>query len=231
MLHLIKLEFKKGRMTGYLWGSLIAYAVIIGFLLLIYMVEGPAQEEPIFQDHAEMLIMIDILVRATFIIYASALLSRLVIGEFQNKTMALLFAYPVSRKKLLGAKLCMVFVWTLANVIIANVLVGGVFLAINSHLGYVQDAITSELLTNHAIYVLVHSLGAAGMSLLPLAVGIRKKSVPATIISSILIVALVCSNNMGFSLSSIIAIPLSLSALGILLTLLSIRNIDRVDVA
>ncbi|RJE87527.1 ABC transporter permease [Paenibacillus sp. 1011MAR3C5] len=231
MMQLIKLEFKKGRMTGYLWGSLITYGVILGFLLLIYMVEGPTQEEPIFQSNADMLSLIDTLIRATFIIYASVLLSKLVIGEFQNKTMALLFAYPVSRKKLLTAKLSMVFVWTLANVIIANFVIGTIFLTINANLAYVPDTITSELLINHGTSIITNAIAAAGMSLLPLTIGMRKKSVPSTIVTAVLLVMLVCSNNMGFSLGTIIAIPLSLGALGILLTLLSIRNIDRVDVA
>ncbi|REK71372.1 ABC transporter permease [Paenibacillus paeoniae] len=231
MLHLIKLELKKGRMTGYLWGSLITYGVILGFLILIYMVEGPVQEEPIFQSNAEMLGLIDTLIRATFIIYASVLLSKLVIGEFQNKTIALLFAYPVSRKKLLLAKLSMVFIWTLANVIIANFIIGTIFLTLNANFGYVQGTVTSGLLINHGISIVTQAIAAAGMSLLPLTIGMRKKSVPATIITSVLIVVIVCSNNMGFSLSSIIAIPLSLSALGIMLTFLSIRNIDRIDVA
>lgn len=231
MMHLIKLEFKKGKIGGYLWGSLITYAVILGFLLLIYLVEGPTQNEPIFQSNAEMLGLIDTLIRATFIIYASVLIAKLVIGEFQNKTMALLFAYPVSRKKLLTAKLSMVFVWTLANVIIANFLIGTIFLTVNANLGYVPDTISSELLINHGISVITNAIAAAGMSLLPLTIGMRKKSVPSTIVTAVLLVMVVCSNNMGFSLGSIIAIPLSLAALGILLTLLSIRNIDRIDVA
>lgn len=231
MLHLIKLELKKGKMAGYLWGSLLAYGIIAGLLLLIYLVEGPVKETPIFQDYAEMLGLIDTLVRATFMIYASAMLAQLIISEFRDKTMALLFTYPVSRKKLLLAKLSMVFVWTFANVVVANLLIGSLFLAINANLGYVQDTITSELLTSQAIYIVMQAIGAAGMSLLPLTVGMRNKSVVSTVVASVLIVMVVCSNNAGFSLSAIIAIPLTLSAIGVLLTFLSIRNIDRADVA
>ncbi|WP_178022260.1 ABC transporter permease [uncultured Paenibacillus sp.] len=230
MLQLIKLELKKGRLTSYLWGALIAYFAIAGMMMLIYFVDGANIEEPAFRDHADLLSMIDLLVRATFIVYASVLLSKLIISEFKDKTITLLFAYPVNRKKLIFAKLAMVFVWTFVNVIVANLLVDLIMIGVNSVAGYLSDPLQAELLFNHGLHVLMQAFGAAGMSLLPLVVGLRKKSVPATIVSSIAIVAVVCSNNLGFSLSSIIAIPLSLAALGIIITCLSFRHIDRVDV-
>ncbi|MDU2239324.1 MAG: ABC transporter permease [Paenibacillus sp.] len=230
MLQLIKLELKKGRLTSYLWGSLIAYIAIAGMMMLIYFVDGANIEEPAFRDYAELLSMIDLLVRATFIVYASVLLSKLIISEFKDKTIALLFAYPVNRKKLIFAKLTMVFVWTFVNVIVANLLIDLIMVGVNTVAGYLSDPLQAELLFNHGLHVLMQAFGAAGMSLLPLVAGLRKKSVPATIVSSIAIVAVVCSNNLGFSLSSIIAVPLSLAALGILITYLSFRQIDRVDV-
>lgn len=230
MLQLIKLELKKGRLTSYLWGSLIAYIAIAGMMMLIYFVDGANIEEPAFRDYADLLSMIDLLVRATFIVYASVLLSKLIISEFKDKTIALLFAYPVSRKKLIFAKLAMVFVWTFVNVIVANLLIDLIMIGVNRVAGYLSDPLQAELLFNHGLQVLMQAFGAAGMSLLPLVAGLRKKSVPATIVSSIAIVAVVCSNNLGFSLSSIIAVPLSLAALGIIITYLSFRHIDRVDV-
>lgn len=230
MLQLIKLELKKGRLTSYLWGSLIAYIAIAGMMMLIYFVDGANIEEPAFRDYAELLSMIDLLVRATFIVYASVLLSKLIISEFKDKTIALLFAYPVNRKKLIFAKLTMVFVWTFVNVIVANLLIDLIMVGVNTVAGYLSDPLQAELLFNHGLHVLMQAFGAAGMSLLPLVAGLRKKSVPATIVSSIAIVAVVCSNNLGFSLSSIIAVPLSLAALGIIITYLSFRQIDRVDV-
>lgn len=231
MLHLIKLEFKKGRFTGYLWGSLIAYAVIAGLMLLLYIVEGKNSADPPFIDIMELLQAIDIFVRATFIVYASVLLSKLIISEFNDKTMALLFAYPVSPQKVIFAKLSMVFVWTFANVILANLIIGFILLSVNSSFGYLPETLTLELQIQHGITVLMQAFGAAGMSLLPLVLGIRKKSVPVTIVSSIIVAMIVNSNNMGFSLSSIIAIPISLAVLGIFITYMSFRNIDQVDIA
>ncbi|GJM80376.1 ABC transporter permease [Paenibacillus sp. HMSSN-139] len=178
MLQLIKLELKKGRLTSYLWGSLIAYIAIAGMMMLIYFVDGANIEEPAFRDYAELLSMIDLLVRATFIVYASVLLSKLIISEFKDKTIALLFAYPVNRKKLIFAKLTMVFVWTFVNVIVANLLIDLIMVGVNTVAGYLSDPLQAELLFNHGLHVLMQAFGAAGMSLLPLVAGLRKNRSP-----------------------------------------------------
>ncbi|WP_313893038.1 hypothetical protein [Psychrobacillus sp.] len=59
--------------------------------------------------------------------------------------------------------------------------------------------------------------------------GMKKFSVPTTIISSILIVMVVSSNNGGFSLNDIIVIPISLALIGVSVAYLAIRNIEKVD--
>ncbi|MGG1634567.1 ABC transporter permease [Paenibacillus sp. NRS-1760] len=238
MLHLIKLEMKKGRMSSYVWGALIAFAVIAGFSTLFYFVEriesisevNVSEVGSVFESYANMFFMNDTLVRATFIIYASVLLAKLVISEYQNKTMSLLFTYPVSRKKLIFAKLIMVAVWAFTCIIIANALLTGYILLLNSIFGYIDEAITIQLLGSQALNVVIQAIGAAGMSLLPLVFGLWRKSVPATVVSSILVVSIVCSNTQGFTLSSIVAIPLVLAAVGVLLAYLSFRNVDLVDV-
>lgn len=229
MMHLIKLELKKGVFTGYLRGSLLAYTGIAGLMIILYFTSNNI-DSPAFESYSDMLSNIDILVRATFIIYASVLISKLIINEFRDKTINLLFAYPVNRKKLILVKLSMVFFWTFVNVVLANLLIDALFIAINNNFGYVSGTLTTTLLIHHVTYVLLQAFGAAGMSLLSLVLGLRTKSAAVTVASSIFIVIIVCSNNGGFSLGTFIAVPLSLALLGILITYLSFRNIDRVDV-
>ncbi len=230
MLHLVKLELKKGSLRGYVYGALIAYAAIAAFLLLLYFVEGSDSSAPAFGSQLEILNVVNTMVGATFVVYSSALLSRLIIGEFKDKTMALLFAYPVNRKQLIFAKLSIVFAWCFANIVIGNILVDTIMLTVNHYTGMVGGELAASDLLRHVGFVLLQGVGAAGMSLLPLLVGLPRRSVPATIVSSIFIVSIINSNNGGFSLSSIIAIPLSLAAIGIFGAYLSFRNIDKADV-
>lgn len=230
MMHLIKLELKKGSFTGYLWGSLLAYVGIAGITMIYYFGVGNGLMDPVPKGYEGVLTLIDTIVRATFIVYASVLISKLIINEFKDKTISLLFAYPINRKKIILAKLSMVFFWTFVNVVLANLMVDALFITMNSGFGYVSGTLTISLLIHHVTYVLMQAFGAAGMSLLSLVLGLRMKSGAATVASSIFIVMIVCSNNGGFSLSSIIAVPLTLAALGILITYISFRNIDRADV-
>ncbi|NGZ76463.1 ABC transporter permease [Saccharibacillus alkalitolerans] len=231
MMHLVKLELKKASLRGYVYGALIAYAAIAAFLLLLYFFEGSESSSPAFRNQLEILTVVNTMVCATFIIYASALLSKLIIGEFKDKTMSLLFAYPVSRKQLIFAKLSIVFAWCFANIVLGNLLLDALLLTVNSYAGQVGGELATSDLLRHVGFVLLQGVGAAGMSLLPLLVGLPRRSVAATIVASIFIVSIVNSNNGGFSLSSIVAIPLSLAAIGILGSYLSFRNIDRADAA
>ncbi|WP_037286416.1 ABC transporter permease [Saccharibacillus sacchari] len=230
MLHLVKLELKKGGLRGYILGALIAYAAIAGLLMLMYFVK----DEPTgstFKNQADMLSAVNTLVGATFIVYASALLSKLVISEFKDRTMTLLFAYPVSRKQLIFAKLSIVFVWCFVAIVLGNVLLDALMLTVNHFVGDLASDLSATNLVHQFGHVILQTIGAAGMSLLPLVIGLPRRSVAATIVSSIFIVAIVSSNNAGFSLSSIIAIPLALAAIGIIGAYLSFRNIDQIDVA
>ncbi|MEJ8305748.1 ABC transporter permease [Saccharibacillus sacchari] len=232
MLHLVKLELKKGSLRGYVYGALIAYAAIAGLLMLMYFIKDDPSAAPAFRTQAEMLSIVNTIVCATFIVYSSALLSKLVISEFKDHTMTLLFTYPISRKQLIFAKLSIVFVWCFVAIVLGNVLLDALLLGVNHFVGDVAPTTltTADLLRQFG-YVTLQAVGAAGMSLLPLVIGLPRRSVSATIVSSIFIVSIVSSNNFGFSLSSIIAIPLSLAAIGIIGAYLSFRNIDRADVA
>ena len=75
----------------------------------------------------------------------------------------------------------------------------------------------------------MNAIAASGMALIPLYFGMRKYSISTTIISSILIVLLVSSDNGGFSLNDIIVIPISLAFIGISVAYFAIRNIEKVD--
>ncbi|WHX48133.1 hypothetical protein QNH46_18765 [Paenibacillus woosongensis] len=53
---------------------------------------------------------------------------------------------------------------------------------------------------------------------------------PATIVSAILIVALIGSHNPEFSIASIVYVPLALAVIGVLIAAWTIRNVERADV-
>lgn len=229
MLNLIKLEFKKNKFYGSWLGLLIANLAIMGLVALMYFDPEELESELAMLSYAEMFGFIDTMVRATFIIYASVLLAKFVIEEYKNRTISLMFTYPISRKKLIAAKLIIVFTWTILAIMVSNLLIGSVLVLTNHFVGNIPGTLDSGTLVDTGLRTLLNAVAAAGLSLIPLFFGMWKKSVPGTIVSAVLIVAVFTSSTGGFSLFSIIAVPLALAALGIFIAYLSIRNVDKAD--
>lgn len=230
MFKLMKLEMKKFKVAGYIKGAIIANLVIIGIMIAGILI-SKSEGELILNNYNFAFQMVDSSVKATFIIFASVLLSKLIIEEYKNGTMTLLFMYPINRKKLIVAKLIIVLIFTFVAIFLSNIFIDGILIAINSFTNFIPDEITKEILSKAIISINTSAVTSAFMSLIPLYFGMRKKSVPTTIISSILIVTVMCSNANGFSLSSIVIIPIIFSFVGAFIAYLSIRNIEHVDVS
>ena len=93
-------------------------------ILFISKVEGSGLE-----NYEVALSVIDSFVRAVFIIFASTLIAKLIIGEYKFKTITLAFMYPISRKKLMVAKLAIVMLFTFSMIIISNALITTIFVS------------------------------------------------------------------------------------------------------
>ncbi|MEK5067645.1 ABC transporter permease [Sporosarcina sp. FSL K6-1508] len=228
MPNLMRLEIIKFKLGSYIKGAVIANFVILGLMVLITFIskiEGSTD----FENHQEVLLFIDSIVRGTFIIFAATLIAKLIIGEFKSKTITTLFMYPISRKKLIAAKLAIIILFTFCSIVISNLFVTSFFYFINERYHLLPNALTVSTITQHVPLVVMNAIAASGMSLIPLYFGMKKYSTSTTIISSILIVMLVSSNNSGFSLNDIIVIPLSLAVIGISVAYFAVRNIEKVD--
>ncbi|AJS59939.1 ABC transporter permease [Paenibacillus sp. IHBB 10380] len=226
MLNLMKLELKKNKLGWYYKGAAIATVVIIFLMWLIEYTD----DESGFADYAEAISSAGLFVRATFAIFAGVLIAKMIINEYNSKTISLLFTYPISRKKLMFSKLLIVSGLTFITIMISNVIVVLGYLAMNSFFHFKPGMVPTDLLIEQGISIIVQAVAATGFSLICLYFGMRKKSVPITIVSSILVVALNTQNLNGFNISSIIAVPISFGLIGILIAYLSIRNIESKDI-
>lgn len=229
MLKLMKLEMKKVKMGGYIKGAIIANIVIMAIMaLMIFSSKNEGDIE--FTRISFVFSMVDSVVKATFIIFASVLIARFIIEEYKSNTITVLFMYPISRKKLIIAKLLIVVLFTFIATVLSNIFIDFVLCITNNFYKFTSDKLTSFTIIRSFMTIGINALASSGMGLIPLYFGMKKKSVPATIVSAILIVSIVCSNNGGYSLSNIIAIPIALSIVGVFIAYLSIRNIEHVDV-
>lgn len=231
MIKLISLELRKYRFARYIGYAAMADLAILLFLTLLGLTDYGA-EDYAYATYPESFMLIDTFVRATFMIFAGALISRMIALEYRNQTLGVLFTYPIKRRKLIAAKLVIIFVFTFGMILFTDVLMGSVLVAVDHFYPFITDSLTMEQVRVLLLAYTVSSLSAAAMSLIPLLFGMRKHSVTATMVSSILLVLIVDSGFNGplVSINSIIAIHLSLGAAGLGIAWASMLRLETKDV-
>lgn len=229
MLRLMKLELKKFKFGWYVRGAVIANIIILALLIFvsfIAQIEGDSE----IRDPQMILLMASTVVRATFIIFGSVLIARLIIGEYKNKTILLMFSYPINRKKMMASKLAITAIVTFITVIVSNILVVGIFFGIDSYFSILPHSFTVDQLVQEGIKLVPLAIATAGMSLIPLYFGMRKRSVPTTIVSSLIVVAIAMNSNPAFPTATLLPLQLALAAIGAVIAYYGIKNIEKEDI-
>lgn len=229
MLKLIALEMKKFKLGDNIKGIIIANISLLALVIMMGFI-GIYEEDIIFSSFPFTILMIDLLVRATFIIFSSVLLAKLVIDEYKNKTMNLMFMYPINRKKIFMAKFIIVIVFAFANILISNIFLILMVGFVDRFFDIVIGSFTMKILISEIPMLLLNAGTASLMVLIPLYFGIKKMSVATTIVSSILLVCVVCSGNSGFTLSAIPPVIISIAVVGVLIGGGVLRKLENQDV-
>ena len=111
MAHLMKLEMKKFRLLHNILFTLAAVLFSILFITvsLVDSMTDPLQTKDSFEST---FLVIGLLMSFIFLVYSSVLTSRLVIREYEQKTITILFSYPLNRKQLIISKLVIIMAYT-----------------------------------------------------------------------------------------------------------------------
>ncbi|WP_242311181.1 ABC transporter permease [Bacillus cereus group sp. BfR-BA-01331] len=234
MFKLMKLEWKKHKLSSYCKGVAICIIAIFAAVSLMGM-GAKGEGDAALTDFTKYMTLANIFIRMTFLIFSAVILSRLVIDEYKNKTMQLLFMYPLQRKLLMRAKLTIVFSFCFISMIIATFSISLLIFFMNPMMGLFETPMTMGEIIATVPATFISAFMISGISLIPLFFGMRKKSTPTTITSAVIIGMLISSNfgsgNGQVSMFNFIAIPIVLCLLGIFISYLSYRKIDKIDVA
>lgn len=229
MFKLIKLEFKKYKIMGNIKGVTIANLIILGFLLMSIF-GTKANNEMIFNTWNDTFLFTSIFVRITFSIYAGVLISKLIIGEYKNKTINILFTYPINRKKVMIAKLFIVAAFAFVSMIISNIFISTMLYILNIFINFTNKPLTLEILLPNLINIILYSFIYSLISLIPVYISKLKKSGSSAIVTAVILISILNSGNAGHTLSSIIIIPIFFACLGLISSYLFIKDIEKVDV-
>lgn len=228
MKKLIRLELERFSLKPHLIGLLTANIVILLLCLFVstflnllgnFMVEAGLPNITLTTVS-----LAAMLVRATLIVWQGILIAKLIIEEYQNKTMGLLYTYPLSRKKLIFAKLTLI-----SGLILLFHLISNVFQHLAIFLIGLQFRFVSYRPENMVIQLVI-IISTILLGFIPLAVGMVNKSSISTVVASVVIVAF-SSNSQGSSagLLSIPVIALLLGMIGLVVTWGTIKKITASD--
>ena len=174
---------------------------------------------------------VELLTDITFLIFAAAMHATFIIGAYKNKTMNLMFLYPLNRKKIMAAKMLAVCIFCFAGIVIAKLACYGV-----SNLGFMMGQKASfpmdynMLSVSFYIQLLIRSAATISISLLALLIGMIAKSSKVTVISSFLLIILMQGNVGGATLKDNLAVPIVLMAISVLAAILIVQRVEKKDV-
>ncbi|WP_459499207.1 ABC transporter permease [Bacillus sp. C1] len=173
---------------------------------------------------------IDRFSRAVFMIFGASLISKFIIQEFQNKTMTVMFMYPIPRKKMMIAKILIIILFTLCGIVLSEIMMFSFAYMLNLYHPVITEPLTMPILVQNGTKLFVNAMAATGISFIPIYFGMKKYSVRTTFVSAIIVMCLcTASLNGQLSVFDFIMIPITLAFTGLFIAYMTVRRIERVD--
>lgn len=228
MRNLIALELKRNRLRSYHIAVLICGVTMLGFQYLMaaipYM-NPTGRDAELFSQYPFLMGITYLVCMAIFAILSAVMASRFVVEEYSGKRAILLFSYPISREKVLCAKLVLVFLYTSGAMLLCGAVIQAVFFLTESLFPLCCDQLTVEVILQSLGFLLCCSVLAGLLGVVSLWFGFRKKSVSVTIVASVILTALVCQ----VIAATLAFLPMMGAVLGVtgILAALAIENLLR----
>lgn len=232
---LIKFEWEKYEIGKYIRNAAILIVLLVIFnyaMTFLGIANDPDTGVPDMAiSNMGVSTNVELLTDITFLIFAAAMHATFIIGAYKNKTMNLMFLYPLNRKKIMAAKMLAVCIFCFAGIVIAKLACYGV-----SNLGFMMGQKASfpmdynMLSVSFYIQLLIRSAATISISLLALLSGMIAKSSKATVISSFLLIILMQGNVGGATLKDNLAVPIVLLAISVLAAILMVQRVEKKDV-
>lgn len=228
MRNLIALELKRNRLRPYHIATLICGVTMLGFQYLMTAIPYMDPTEPdaeLFSQYPFLMGITCLVCMAMFSILSAVMASRFVVEEYSGKRAILLLSYPISREKVLCAKLVLVFAYTVGAMLLCGAVIQAVFFLTESLFPLCSDKLTINVFLQSLGFLLSCSILAGLLGVVSLWFGFRKKSVSMTIVTSVVLAALVCQ----VIAAALAFLPMMGGALGVtgILAALAIKNLLR----
>lgn len=187
MAHLIKLELKK---IGIARNVIFLVAAILFSILFITIslwdsMTDPEQTKDTFESTY---LVIGLLMSFIFLVYSSVLTARLVIGEYNQRTITIMFSYPLNRAKLIASKLTIIMIYTAISMAIGYVCCSGYIVFVDRFFDMLEGTFQPSMLQTWIPMAITTVIVCTVLSLWPFIIGMIRKSVPTTIVTSLIVI-------------------------------------------
>lgn len=232
MLKLIRLEWKKNNIGKYILGAVIA-AAVLGLFVFALAFWGIANDPDGTLDAAPgtdvISAPIELFTSMAFLIFTSVMLASFIVSAYKNKTMNLMFSYPIKRQKILASQMMAVWIFNFAALtltklaIYAAVFMGSQFMPSSFGIDFSIGSLSFY------IQLILKSVAVVSMSFIALFVGIAMKSSKAVIVTSFLLIFFTQANVGDYTMSDSVIFPVVLTVVSFVFAALSLCRAESRD--
>ena len=233
MLKLIKLEWKKNNIGKYLRNAVILAVILCLFIFaLAYwgIANDPDTGVPdAASGNGTISAPIELFTSVSFLVFTGVMLSSFIVSAYQNKTMNLMFSYPIKRQKILISQMLAVWMFNFVMLVLTKLLVYGCVL-VGSHFMVSSFPIDFNMASlGFYIQLIVKSAVTVTMGFIALFIGLMMKSSKATIIASFLLIFLTNGNVGDLAMADYVVIPVVLTVVSLAFAFLSVCRAETND--
>ena len=232
MLKLVRLEWKKNNIGKHIKGVIIM-AALLGLFVFALAFLGIANDPDGTLDAAPgtdvISAPIELFTSMAFLIYTSVMLATFIVSAYKNKTMNLMFSYPIKRQKILASQMIAVWTFNFAALILTKL---AIYMCVFFGAKFMQSSFVVDFSIGSLsfyIQLILKSVVIVSMSFIALFVGMALKSSKATIVTSFLLIFLTQANIGDFTMAGNAVFPIILTAISLLFAALSIVNVESKD--
>lgn len=227
MFKLIRLEWKKNRIGKYIRNALILTGIL--FLLLLSVAGELESDEVKYAYGGDMLKAgVEMFTNLSFIIFSSVMLAAFIVGTYKDKTVNLMFSYPISRKMILGSQMAAVWIFNFIALVFSKLAIYAALVAVKrftyisaENIALGSGMFYAEIVADSAVMI--------SISFVALPVGMLFKSSKAAIIAGVVTVCFTQGNIGSYTLlgnAPFYTISLAISAVSVFLALYRVETRD-----
>ncbi len=233
MWKLVELEWKKNRVSKYILGAIIVTA-LLGLFMYAQCYLGIANDASTgVPDSAPgmetMAPQIELFTNLSFLIFTAVMMSSFIITPYKNKTMNLMFSYPIKRQKIVISQMLSVWLFCFVALLIGKLIVYTILWVVKGSVTAYFSLGYNMADVSFYIQIVLKSAVTVTLGFIALFIGNSMKSSKAAIITAFLLFVVMNGTVGDFSLRGNAVVPMTLVIISLVCAYFSIFKVETKD--